>query len=404
MGFASGSVSFRRFAVVGKAAKAVDEKMLEALAANALRPSELGIPEEIEYGWSGGRHILDGQFSFENNVFTDAVHFALRIDVSRAPAELKKAYQLMEEEAAAAGNPSGFASKLQKREARETVRRKIEDDLRSGRFRRSRLTPVLWDVPRQMLYSPASGTAYEKLAEIFERTFELKLIPLSAGALAMRMLEPLGRRRDYEDLRPTRFIPSPDEESEYPAYPWVAKGPEPKDFLGNEFLLWLWHEADARDGAVITEACGEVTLMVDQMLALDCAYGQSGRDWLRGTRPSHMPEARDALRSGKVPRRMGLILDASRQQFSLNLSAEALAATSAKLPEVEADSSRQLFEERIALLRDLGDAIDGLFEAFLKVRAGSAWEAQISAIRRWIQAPKKPTVAMTKQLEEPIPV
>ena len=245
MAFASGAISFRRFAVVGKGPKKIDEQLLEKLAESALRPTDMGRPEDVEYGWSGGRHVLDGDFSFENNVFADALHFGLRIDTNKVPGDLKKAYQMMEEEAAAAGNPSGFISKNQKREARDTVRRKIEEEMRSGKFRRSKLTPILWDVPQQILYSPASGSVFEKLAELFERTNGATLMPLTAGSLALRMLEPRGRRRDYEDLRPTRFAQGAGGESDHPEYPWVAKGPEPKDFLGNEFLVWLWHEADA---------------------------------------------------------------------------------------------------------------------------------------------------------------
>src|SRR5205814_3584381 len=137
------------------------------------------------------------------------------------------------------------------------VRRKLEDDLRSGKFRRSKLLPILWDVPGQTVYCAASGKNLEMLVEIFERTFGCALLPLSAGALALRLLEPRGRRRDYEDLRPTRFVYGPAGEGEYPEYPWVNKGPEPKDFLGNEFLLWLWHEAEANDGVVQSEGCGE---------------------------------------------------------------------------------------------------------------------------------------------------
>ena len=99
MGFSSGSVSFRRFAVIGDAPDTIDQALLDKLAEHALRPSELGLPEEIEYGWSGGRHILDGNFGFETNVFADALHFALRIDTNKVPADLKKAYTLMEEDA-----------------------------------------------------------------------------------------------------------------------------------------------------------------------------------------------------------------------------------------------------------------------------------------------------------------
>ncbi len=186
-------------------------------------------------------------------------------------------------------------------------------------------------------------------------------------------------------MRPTRFVPGPAGENEYPEYPWVAKGPQPKDFLGNEFFLWLWHEADARTGIIGTEA-GDATIFIDKSLDLDCAYGQTGRDSLRATGPSRMPEARDALRSGKLPRKAGLVLDASGQQYALSLAAESLAVGSAKLPEIEADTPRVLFEERVALIRELSKTVDSMFETFLKVRASSAWEGQVGTIRRWIQS------------------
>lgn len=385
MGFASGSVSFRRFAVVGDAPAAVGQGLLDKLAEHALKPGEFGVPGEVEYGWGGGRHVLDGHFSFEHNVFGDALHFALRVDTNKVPSDLKKAYQIMEEEAVAATNPSGFISKGQKRDVKDVVRRKLEEDVRSGRFRRTKLVPVLWDLATGTVYSAASQNIQEKLGEIFERTFDLKLMPVTAGALALRLLEPRGRRRDYEDFRPTRFVNGPEGEGQFPEYPWVAKGPEPKDFLGNEFLLWLWHEADSRTGIIATESAGDVTVYIDRSLDLDCAYGQSGRDGLRGEGPSRMPEAKDALRTGKMPRRAGLIVEAAGQQFSLTLGAEALAVSSLKLPEVEeAQSPRVVFEERVSMLRDLSKSIDALFDTFLKSRASSAWEGYTTGLRRWI--------------------
>ena len=93
------------------------------------------MPEETEYGWGGGRHILDSKFSFERNVFADALHFALRIDTNKVPGKLKKAYRMMEEEATAAANPSGFISKSQKRETKESVRRQLDQELRSGKVK-----------------------------------------------------------------------------------------------------------------------------------------------------------------------------------------------------------------------------------------------------------------------------
>ncbi len=384
MGFASGSVSFRRFAVIGDAPTAIEQTLLDKLAEHALKASEYGVPEEEEWGWSGGRHVLDGAFSFEHNVYAEALHFALRIDTNKVPSDLKKAYQLMEEDSVASTNPSGFISKGQKKDVKDTVRRKVDDDLRSGKYRRSKLLPILWDIPSGTLYCNASGKSFEKLAELFERSFGLSLMPISAGSLSLRILEPKGRRRDYEDLRPTRFVHGPEGESQHPEYPWVAKGPEPKDFVGNEMLLWLMHEADVKSGTVKTDA-GDVTVFIDKTLDLDCAYGMTGRDGLKGDGPARMPEARDGLRSGKVPRRAGLTLETAGMLFSLNFNPEAIAIGGAKLPDVEeAENPRVLFEERIAMLRELSKGIDGLYHAFLQARVTGGWEGQVSTIRKWI--------------------
>src|SRR5688572_26419837 len=153
MGFASGSVSFRRLAVVGEQPEQIDQDLLDKLAEHALRhggAGEVGVPEEIEYGWVGGRHVLDGAFSFENNVYGDALFFALRVDTNKVPGDLRRAYAIMEEDAVAATNPSGFISKMQKRDVKDVVRRKVDDDMRSGRFRRSKLLPIVWDLPSGM--------------------------------------------------------------------------------------------------------------------------------------------------------------------------------------------------------------------------------------------------------------
>jgi hypothetical protein len=394
MGFASGSVSFKRFAVVGEGPTIVDQDLLDKIDAMALRPGEIGIPEEMEYGWSGGRHVLDAAFSFERNVFADCLHIALRIDTNKVPSSLKKAYTIMEEEAVASTNPSGFISKNQKRDVKETIGRKLDDELRSGRFRKSKLVPLLWDLPAGIVYAPAVGKSEEALRDLFERTFGLSLEPLSSGTQALRLLEPHGRRRDYEDSRPTRFVYGPEGESQYPEYPWTAKGPEPKDFLGNEFLLWLWHECEAKSGTLRTDA-GEVAILIDKSLDLDCAYGQSGKDSLRGDGPARMPEARDGLKSGKVPRKAGLVLDVAGHPYFLNFSAESLSIGSARLPDVEdAEDERGVFEERIAFLRDLTKAIDAMFTQFLKIRCGSGWESAVTGMRHWIMATQKPVAAV----------
>ncbi|HEX8916855.1 MAG TPA: hypothetical protein VF796_31180 [Humisphaera sp.] len=387
MGFPSGSVSFRRFVVSGKVKKSVDQEMLDKLAEHVVKPGEFGVPEEEEWGWCGGRHVLDGKFSFDHNVFNDCLHFAMRVDTNRFPGAMKKAYEAMEEDAVAATNPSGFISKTQKKDVKDAVRKRIEEELKSGKFRRSKLVQVLWDLPNRTLYSTASGKSFEKLADLFERSFGLTLEPVSAGTQALRILEKRGKRREYEDTRPTRFAAGPAGGEQHPDYPWVSKGPEPKDFLGNEFLLWLWHEADHRSGVIKTDEAGDVAVLVDKTLDLDCSFGQTGRDMLKGDGPGRMPEAMDGLRTGKVPRKVGLVLDINKHQYALTLAGESLAVNGLVIPEIEeADTPRVVFEERITLLRDFCNGIDELFGAFLKVRAGGSWETFGGQIKKWIKA------------------
>jgi hypothetical protein len=390
MPFDSGSLSFTRFKVVGDAPTMPDETMLEKFSQQALREDEL-TTAEVDYGWVGGRHILDGEFGFANCVFNDCISIGMRIDTNRVPSELKKAYVALEENASASKNPSGFASKQQKKLARESASRKIEEDLASGRFRRSKLIDVLWDMTSQTLYAPVSLSQRDQLMELFERTHGLTLEPVSSGNLAAHLLDASGKRREYEDLTPTKFAAVPNDG---PAeYPWTAKGDRTKDFLGNEFMLWLWH-ASMHNGGEIRAGGDTATVMFARLLDLDCCFGTTGRTSLKFETPIEMVEAQEAIRTGKVPRKGGLAVALHGQIFALSLTAETLAMGGLKLPEIEnADSPRVLFEERITLLRNFCKAFDELFKSFIVARAGTGWEAHVQTIRKWMGAKSRAIAA-----------
>lgn len=390
MGFSSGSVSFRRFSVIGTAPPTATQELLDALAQNALRENEGGLPEETDYGWGGGRHVFDAEFSFEHNVFADCLSFALRIDTNKVPPATKKAWLHIEEEALAKNNPSGFISKNQRREAKDAVRRQVEEAIRAGKFRKSRLVPILWDLSTQTIHAVAAGATFERLFEIFERTFKCELRPISSGSIAWVICDGIGRRRDFEDLKPTRFIMGPEGESHFPDYPWVSKCLNPKDFLGNEFLLWLWYTSASgvHDVGFIDKS---TEVFIDKGIDLECAFGQTGKDAIRGDEVSRSPESMDALRVGKLPRKFGLIFSANKQQYSMTIGAESLAVAGVRLPDVEdADSPRVLFEERIGFVRDLCKAIDGMLGDFIKIRTSAEWEPAVLRIRRWIMRRSEP--------------
>jgi hypothetical protein len=389
MGFDSGAISYTRFNVVGESPTLPDEDTLKKFDQFALREDDL-TSNEIDYGWCGGRHVLDGSFHFGHNVYNDCIAVGLRIDTNKVPAELKKAYVSLEETAAASQNPSGFASKNQKREAKESATRRIEEDLASGRFRKRKMVDVLWDLPGRSVYAAVSMSQRDQLMELFERSFKLSLEPITAGNLALRLMEDAGKRREYEDLVPTRFMTGPAGETQPAEYPWSAKGDRAKDWIGNELLMWLWHEASTHGGEIRYGNDQAATLMFNKTLDLDCVYGQTGKCGLKFETPAEMPEAIDAIRSGKVVRKAGLALVLHGQLHTFTLGAEQLAISGLKLPEVEqADSPRVLFEERITMLRDFQRAIDAIIATFMQVRGSASWEAYVGNFRRWLGSANK---------------
>jgi hypothetical protein len=387
MSFETGKVSFKIFGVTGQASTAVDEPILEKVREHLFKVQEFGTPEEVEYGWTGPRHLFDAEISFDNCVYANCLHLNLRIDTNKVPGARRKALQAQEEAALAKNNPSGFISKNQKREAKDTVERSLEQEIKDGKHRRSRLVPVLWNLETAHVYTNASGATLEKLNEIMERTFGVELQGRSAGELAAIYCnrDNVGSKV-FDDLRPTRFVRGPEGDGQVPDYPWVAKGSEPKNFLGNEFLLYLWYMSDAKSGAVTTQNGKDITIFIDRSLELDCAYGQTGRETLRGDGPSRSQEAKTGLRMGKVPRKAYFIIDHEREQYGLTLNPESMTFSSVGLPEVEeAESPRVLFEERIASIARFRGTISTLFSTFMQARVDTQmWGNIVTSIQQWI--------------------
>ena len=58
---------------------------------------------------------------------------------------------------------------------------------------------------------------------------------------------------------------------------------ESRDFLGNEFLFWLWYTLDAESDTLVLADDSEVAVMLARTLTLECPRGQTlaDRDGLR---------------------------------------------------------------------------------------------------------------------------
>lgn len=414
MPFASGRVTFMRFHVEGDAPTSVDDVTIETLKENAFKESSIGAPDEVESGWITAEHLLDTAFDYEKVAYGPGASLllvALRIDTHKVPSDLKHAYKRMNEQAVAAGNPSGFASKAQKRDAAETAARQLHEDLAAGKFRRSKSVPVLWDLARREVYCGSVGnTVIEQIISQFDHTFGVKLHVTTSGSMAGSVIRGKGKARDYEDLRPSPFTNRPAGEAvaeddapapgivrsdpSIPVVPWTHASTDLKDFLGNEFLIWLWHQLETGEGVVeAPKPVGEIAVMIDKALDMDCAWGVLGKQTLRAGGPTRLAEAGDALATGKWPRKVGLVLantGAEGGQYELTLQADRWIVSAAAIPESpDAKTPREFLEHRLESIRTLSQTLDAMYGVFLAARLGSGWASHRKTIREWIVSRRK---------------
>ena len=383
MAFFSGRVSFLHFKVGGSSPRAFDDEHLDRLKDRQARRQRIASADGIETGWTAGEHVLDTDFQLEKNIVNDTLSFDLRVDTDKIPADLFRAYYAVELKALSRKNPSGFASAKQKREAKEIARDRLEQEAKDGRYRKRKCIPVLWDrLSNEVLFGATSLSQLERLTGLFEQTFGRKLECITAGARAYHLAELHSRTRMVDDSAPSAFVPG----FTPPDVAWIADESS-RDFIGNEFLLWLWYHTDVESDTIKLADNSEVTLMLARTLTLECPRGQTGHETITSEGPTRLPEARRAIQSGKLPRKVGLTLVRHSQQYELTLHAETLAVGGTKLPPPDESITepRAKLEERADQIRGLIETLDLLYDAFGQKRFGKDWEIELQGIQKWLK-------------------
>jgi recombination associated protein RdgC len=387
MGFFTGRITCTRFRVTGKAPRSFGPEQLDALAEHAIGKQKVASGDGSQAGWTAGDHVLDTRFDLAKNVINDTLHFELRVDEQKMPGDLLRAYTQVELEGLSAANPSGNPSARQKREARMLAKERLETEARDGRFTRRRSFPLLWDAPsNELLVGTTSASALDRLHTLFQQTFKRGFELLGAGRQAFLHAEVTQQTRGVDDAVPTIFVPGQANE-----VAWVPDETN-RDFLGNEFLLWLWFYLENESDALTLADQSEVAAMVARTLLLECPRGQTGKETISSDGPAKLPEALRAIQAGKLPRKMGLTVVRHDQSYELTLQAETLALSGARLPAPEADDERARWEERVTQLRHLLETLDLMFNAFLQRRLGDVWTKELGRMKKWLhQGEQRPS-------------
>jgi hypothetical protein len=355
---------------------------LERLAEHAIGKERIASADGVEAGWIAGDHILDTRFDLAKNVVNDTLQFALRVDAQKIPADLLRAYTQVELEGVAANNPSGIASKRQKREAREAARERLDKEAADGRFLRRKAYPLLWDrLGNELLVGTTAASVIDRLQPLFQKTFNHSFELVGAGRRAFLLAELREQTRGVDDASPAHLV-SGGASGEVAWVPDEAS----RDFLGNEFLLWLWFILETESDTIALGDGSEVAIMMARNLVLECPRGQTGRESISSDAPCRLPEARRAIQSGKLPRKAGLTLVRHEREYELTLSAETLAVSGAKLPAPEGEEERARQEERITMVRHLVETLDLLYDVFCRMRTGAGWPRESPKLKKWLHS------------------
>lgn len=380
MGFFTGRVTFSRYRLQGSAPRLFGPEHLDQLASQMAGHSRVASADGVEAGWSAGDHILDVQFDLAKNVIADMLQFAMRVDTTKLPSDLLRAYYAIDLAALASQNPSGNASARQKKEAKESSRDRLEEEAKDGRYLKRKLTPVVWDrLSNELLVGTNSLSQIDRLLTLWGGTFGGGFEAVTAGRQAYRMAEVRAQTRNVDDASPSGFVPGVTPSD----FAWVLDETS-RDYVGNEFLLWLWWTLENESDTITLADGSEVAVMMARTLTLDCPRAQTGHETITCEGPTRLPEAKKAIQSGKMPRKAGLTLVRHDQQYEFTLHAETLSVGSCKMPPIDEPDERVALETRAGQIRDLIETIDLLFDVFAAQRFGGDWNGTLTKVQKWL--------------------
>jgi len=214
---------------------------------------------------------------------------------------------------------------------------------------------------------------------LFRETFDLGVVAASAGEIAGRWAALNGESRLFEDCRPAHFITPPEGAGDAPAH-----SDEAAPMISSHRVA---HLAVVRDAGRITDhrqrqgRGGDGALR--EMVQLQCAFKINGSATMNSDSPTRLPrrcrpvrrQAAGADRDADRGPRQCLQLRRSRRCDGFQRGPVA--------PPEDATRPRGL-RDRLTKLRDMIDAGEGLYTAFLKRRLSSKWSQTLSSMRAWI--------------------
>jgi len=164
------------------------------------------------------------------------------------------------------------------------------------------------------------------------------------------------------------------------------------EFLGREFLTWLWFKSETSDGKFDLGETGEAQLWFCDRVTLKSEGSQSVQTVTCCGENSDLREARYALAENKKVTQAKILLVVGDEEWTFSLDSTWLNFKSLKTPQIEQDTKEDpegLFLEKVSLINKAVSIVETIFLSFIKLRTSQAWHSQdLPAISDWIKSGK----------------
>lgn len=154
-------------------------------------------------------------------------------------------------------------------------------------------------------------------------------------------------------------------------------------FVGREFLLWLWFESELYETNLRAHGKEPLALWLESNLTL---VSEAEETRIKSAMPGATPEAKQALRQGKLPKSAKLRAVLNQNEFEWSFKADELAFSGLKVPGVlkSKDDAHEALYERMMLRAELEEQWVALYRDFLALRLHDAWETTVvPAMKAW---------------------
>ena len=162
-------------------------------------------------------------------------------------------------------------------------------------------------------------------------------------------------------------------------------------FLGNEFLTWLWFTIDTQPSFFQSLDAAVVSFNIGNRIVLENNINDTSEIITIKGDDAGLEEGLLSLRKGAVVIEMNLVYKAENQEWKFTLKGESLSFSGLKVPETgpieSADEVEGMVLEKIYLYEKAINFINQVYNHFLKLRSSLAWtDSTVSEIKNWIQA------------------